>query len=370
MKYVKFTIFGILGLLLFACLLELAIRAFSPYPLLPPIFGYQPFTTIQTYNNREGCSKTSTFSTNQWGFRGPTRLFSYRNTYRIFLMGNSATICRNIDDSATWGAVLQDELRVVKPSVDVYNTGISAITTTSYVFILDKYLTKLKPDAVVFFTGTCDLGMTFRYVRKNTGSLIDAIIQKKASPSISKPDQWLMMHSRLVLSVYVLHRFFTRKVETQDFRSMNLPSPIQEKITPSDSLPCDDTLLYWLPYFEENIKKQITICKSRNTLPVFVFAPAKYSCDSINANTPMAKFRTSNNHIIVLSSCKVAKLYDQLEKSMHLICKENNVPYIDMNARINHADSCFIDETHFSNIGNKVMGHALADFIMPLICKQ
>ncbi len=61
----------------------------------------------------------------------------------------------------------------------------------------------------------------------------------------------------------------------------------------------------------------------------------------------------------------MSMLYAKFEQSLSQLCRQYHAPFIDLNARLNHDPSCFFDETHFTDYGNRIVGNDLADSIAP-----
>jgi|WetSurMetagenome_2_1015567.scaffolds.fasta_scaffold53907_2 hypothetical protein len=361
---IRSTVLVLGTLVLLALLLEVFTRFLFPYPLFPPVFDYKPFTSQHILVNREGCGKAGTLTTNQWGFRGPVRFFSYGKFMPVFVVGNSATLCRNITDTLVWTYRLQTGLRSKGIRADIYNAGIGAITSASYVYLFDKYISQLYPKAVLFYMGTRDLDINLSGSRRNFGNVIDKNFVAKSIPTTLP--QRLLAYSSLSRACYAAWRLLTGRVEVVDYRSAALSPQDSCRLTPSDSVPPDDSLLPWFKNYRENIQTLVTLCRRNSVTPIFVFAPAAYTCDSPAANTPSARFKFMER-TIVLSSCKMALLYERLGSSLFEICKDNNVACIDLNSRIKSIPSCFIDETHFSEKGCAVIGYELCEFVAPLL---
>jgi hypothetical protein len=352
------------AILLLPIVLEFSLRLILPYQLLPPVFDYPPFYVQKNIQLRKGCDSVATCTFNQWGFRGPCRLFRYKKSIRIFLIGSSSTLCSDNSDTATWGYVLQQRLRRIEPRVDVYNAGMRGITTEVYAAILDKYILQLHPDAVVFLTGSTDLYENLHTQGRLQGNMWDNHFLRRTKPSST--GKWLLAHSRVAQVINVIKRWHNRDIDVRDNRAMNLPPDITDPLTPADSLPSDDSILVRFPRFKESVEKVMDLCRDRDVLPVFAFEPVTYSCDGGNKTLPMAKFRIGTRRF-VLSTCKGAMLYERYEKSLSELCARHHVPLVDLNAILNHDPACFFDETHFTDYGNRIVGNLLADSIAPML---
>lgn len=106
-----------------------------------------------------GMSGTSTFTTNELGFRGPALVIpKERDEYRVFLVGGSTTQCLFIDDSRSPERVLQGLLEERMPGrrVRVYNAGVSGARSYDHVAIMAHRIAQLEPDLVIVFAGAND----------------------------------------------------------------------------------------------------------------------------------------------------------------------------------------------------------------------
>jgi lysophospholipase L1-like esterase len=106
-----------------------------------------------------GMSGISTFTTNEFGFRGPPLAIpKERSEFRVFLVGGSTTECMFIDDSRSPERVLQDLLQNCMPGhrVRVYNAGVSGARSYDHVAIVAHRIAQLEPDLIVVFAGAND----------------------------------------------------------------------------------------------------------------------------------------------------------------------------------------------------------------------
>jgi len=106
-----------------------------------------------------GLSDTSTFTTNNLGFRGDDiQRPKPSGEYRVFLVGGSTMECLIPDDSDSIDAVLERALRTkTQRRVEVYNAGKSGDRSDDHVAIISQRIMHLEPDLVVLFAGINDL---------------------------------------------------------------------------------------------------------------------------------------------------------------------------------------------------------------------
>ena len=106
-----------------------------------------------------GLSDTSTFTTNNLGFRGDDiQRPKPSGEYRVFLVGGSTMECLILDDSDSIDAVLERALRTkTQRRVEVYNAGKSGDRSDDHVAMISQRIMHLEPDLVVLFAGINDL---------------------------------------------------------------------------------------------------------------------------------------------------------------------------------------------------------------------
>lgn len=107
-----------------------------------------------------------TFTTNQYGYRGPEFPFEKpAGTIRIMAVGDSYTFGVGAQDDETYSALLQQSLRQQGYPVEVINAGVGHASTVRHWDNLLRFHLKYNPDIVVLFFDLTDMGDDWSWER-------------------------------------------------------------------------------------------------------------------------------------------------------------------------------------------------------------
>ena len=81
-----------------------------------------------------------------------------------------------LDDSKTWPHLVQEDLRKGCPGAWVGNAGLDGHSSHGHVLLMDKVITKIHPDILIFLVGLNDLALSveFRDASTHVGTENDA----------------------------------------------------------------------------------------------------------------------------------------------------------------------------------------------------
>lgn len=109
---------------------------------------YEPRQDSQnSYNGPYGKYQ---ISINSLGLRGKKQSID-KEAYRILVIGGSNAMGANVNDNQTWPYKLEVKLNsLYEKKVQVFNASSYAFNLKQKVFFLEKYLSKIKPDLILF----------------------------------------------------------------------------------------------------------------------------------------------------------------------------------------------------------------------------
>jgi len=135
-------------------IIELYFRAFQPQAIVPRYVESSSYGIRKNIGNVDGLIITSEyrhgFHTNAQGFRG-TKEYAIpkpRGTYRVIVLGDSATLGHGVEDHETFSAILADGMMSRRP-IEVINMGVSGFGTAEELVQLQHIGWKYEPDLVV-----------------------------------------------------------------------------------------------------------------------------------------------------------------------------------------------------------------------------
>jgi len=99
-------------------------------------------------------------SNNSLGFRGPEPLPAGTKALTVIAVGGSTTEGFYLSDGKSWPERLGARLAASFPGAWVNNAGMDGHSTFGHKALLEDYIVKLKPRAVIFLTGLNDMGLS------------------------------------------------------------------------------------------------------------------------------------------------------------------------------------------------------------------
>jgi lysophospholipase L1-like esterase len=264
---------------------------------------------------------TPRLNTNSYGFRGPdVAVPKPKGVVRILCIGGSTTY-EGSDDSYTYPALLEEQLRARFPGrqIEVVNCGVEGLRTRNQFLHLPAYF-ELEPDLIIGYLGVNDIQHDVQEV------------------VIYDSPTWMRLAFKSTFFRYNLSWVFR---------------------------PSDDVLRQWLRNLTiTNIEglRRITARKGiRFALCSLAYAPYD-SC-------------TWQKRQFLDTTCDIsagifAKLASLLNEEIRGYCNENGLLYIPIAENITDSDY-LIDTCHLSDPGialkAKIIFHAIADYVAPAV---
>ncbi len=310
---------------------------------------------------------------NSYGFRAEqiTKQKS-KGTYRIFVLGGSTVLGRNVSFDKTAVGLLEKRLQKEYPDkkIEVINAGVDGYTTEHS---LIEYLFKIKdfdPDMIIMWHGINDFYYSCSPSERAVGPF--------------KPDysHFLGADAGMAFAHFQPQPFFQMKLLTYDFikKSVqdNLYSDlinIVKKNNPNQgiytattkNLQYDMTSYPSLASYKRNLQSFIDAAKSDHVVLILGDQPALYSMhlDSNAASTllipklhctlPDGKYPSLKSMITGIATYNDA---------MKLIANKNDVPYVELAENMPKNGDYFIDDVHYTEKGNEKMAELLGGFIV------
>lgn len=343
--------------------LEFAVRIVSPPPPFGSSFDLRPYKQLELHPNLPGVSETVRHTANKWGMRGEDPPKAWDKALTIITVGGSTTQCFYLDDAKTWPHLVQEDLRRGCPGAWVGNAGLDGHSTHGHVLLMDRVLSKLHPDIVIFLVGVNDLALSIAY--DNSGSPFDN--HWKAKMAGGGWRGW-MEHSRLfqILSIWkrvlVDGVLVVNKVGHHRYHVV----PMQGK---EDALPDSGLGLPSLAPFLHNVDSLAQAAKALGIRPIFLTQPGLFAegppWDSIEGG--MSFVETSRYRISASTEARLLRLFN--EKLLEH-CLSLGIECLDLGARIPHDSAYFYDDYHFTERGAEKVAGEVSGFLksLPRVC--
>jgi len=353
MKLIKVIVFNLLLLLV---LMEFALHIYNPFPATVKgerIILRANYETLTINKVNPKLPPEILVSKNAIGFRGPNP--DADAEYKIIAVGGSTTECIESPDTSTWPYVLGEKLGQNFKNIWVNNAGLSGHSTFGHIILMEDYILKLKPDAVIFLVGVNDVG---RDIPDNFSLYND--FQQTTLHKIKE----FLYKSELISVSTNIYRFINAK-------RAQLVCDLDFDITKTDTLLLDP-LKYqeliqrnkaYLIGYEQRLIKLMDLCIENGITPVLVTQPALYG-DSIDPATQvdLSKVKVGEYNGKTLWEC--LELYNNITRK---VSSAKNIPLIDLAHLLPKNSDYFTDYVHYTPLGNQlisdIMKPVLADVI-------
>lgn len=302
-------------------------------------------TDVSTYVRDEGTGLTllrpnhtsggseQTVRSNSFGLRSPDiALLKPLETFRIVVLGASTVMgAYAVDNDRTFPAFLQQELARVAPNLhaEVINAGVVGFDLRQQAQLFDRLLARFKPDLTIVYPGTNDFA---RYCRMSEG-----VERMRPQPliSVSLPN-WLLSVELLLKNTVALRDVPTGTSRVLDASSLDLT------------------------VYRESLSHLFKILQ-RHKAPVLIVTNVR----SYRPEQPLAEQETLSTTARFYNSCfdlqGLHVLYDRHNAAIESVAGNFGVPVFHLDEVVPGGKAYFVDASHLSERGNRLVGTWLAD---------
>lgn len=342
-------------LLLVVALLEVGMRIVSPGSVFHASFDLRPHVRVTLESDLPGVMSGGTYSTNRWGMRGEEPPEDWDSWTTVICVGGSTTQCFELDDSRTWPALLQRNLRDSEPRTWVGNGGLGGHGTRGHLVFMDEVIDVTRPDIALFLVGANEMVI---YNGMGPG--------RQANLGTFQPNLgwWLFCNSRIVQIAYSLKKSVIDEVPVQGtdwaqgFNSIPFEGP--EAPTPDDL----HELMVDPDFTRNNVRELIEKARAMGVTPVFLTQPLAFD-DTEYWRGIFGDFLwkiEEPDHI--LSAATVWRMLDTLNQDVLDVCAEEGVACYDLASAVPHDLSYFYDGTHLNDAGAALVADSVAAFMI------
>jgi lysophospholipase L1-like esterase len=300
--------------------------------------------------------KTTTFTINNYGFRGDELIVPKpTNEYRIFAIGGSSTESLYIDDEDVWTHVLQENLNKGNDStaVKVYNAGKSGDNIQDHLAMLSHRIIHLQPNEVIVFCGINDV--TRLMLDKNP---LKFNLTKKDEAAVS----FVNMLGVFMYEFQIPRRlYYAFKSEEKVLESIEIQSNYQKKVKKTQARPVENQLPETdYGNYSNKLKSLIGICQANDIK--LIFATQVVTWDTDEETLKKWHWMTSRGGIRY-NAIKLQQKVDSINAITVNQGKQFNIPVFKTDSIISKTSMYLYDDCHFNPAGSKKMGDELAKFI-------
>jgi lysophospholipase L1-like esterase len=329
-------------LIIFTCLAaEILLRIYNPFAtsVTGDRITLHTNTEVLIKNDigNNGLDKETLLKRNSLGFRGAEPPENFREYLTIVTVGGSTTECLFVPEEKTWPGLLLQQLQAADGKVWLNNAGLNGHSTYGHLKLMKDYIVKLQPDYCLFLIGCNDVNRT-----DLTSS--DSTINDEYQDFMMK----LAKHSRLAnVSLNFYRHYLARKRELVNDRNFSLTGK-EKRIIDSNTMQVQlDRQAVIAKQFRSRVQQLVQVCREAGIEPVFITQPCLLgdtTDDVTGVSMGTFPFNEGNGRL----TWEILQLYNDETRS---ICKEANVPVIDLAAQLPKSSRYFYDVYHFNNEG-------------------
>lgn len=282
-------------------------------------------------------------SNNSLGFRGPELPADPSKVLTVIAVGGSTTEGFYLSDGKSWPERLGARLAASFEGAWVNNAGMDGHSTFGHKALLDSYLLKLRPKAVVFLTGLNDMGLS-------SASRFDRLLtENRERPLPARALVWAAGHSR-VFSLAQNLLLYSRAIKAGlvhaelDLKTMKTAEPSPEQAAGSLKRHSEGAAAFAL-----RLGNLVKLCRDNGIEPVLATQPllCGKGKDPVTG-ADLEKLATSDEYINCAGQWKALELYNAETRRLG---RELKVTVSDLAANLPKDSRYYYDISHFTAEG-------------------
>lgn len=296
-------------------------------------------------------------SQNSLGFRGQEPPANWGESTTVITVGGSTTQCYYLSDDKTWQSEVDRLASAACDGFWINNAGLDGHSTFGHQVLLRDYITKLKPDYVLFLVGINDIGRADR-------SRFDATMQNSEARSAAGRAKALAKRSELLSlcrNLYRYHQARKKGVTHQQVDVSQLPTVQISQTQKADLLAQHRNM--FLAGYQLRLERLVQTCKAGEITPVLMTQPllVGFGVDKDSgADLAAVEYDNTNGDV----GWAVLELYNDILRD---VAQEQEVELIDLAALLEKRSRYFYDFTHYTNEGAKRVGELVAERLASII---
>lgn len=342
-------------------LLELVLRIYNPFQFR--IRGNQillPIKLEQTIRNDINPKLDSliTNTRNSIGFRGSEPPADWQNQLTLVIVGGSTTECHFLSDQHTWPYLLEKQLNGSFNKLWINNAGLDGHSTFGHQVMLNDYLVTLKPKVIVFLTGINDM--------ENGQPTFHDELNRKGGYSDFK--HFIFYNSEVLSTALNLVRGWrARKLNNVSSRALELEKGSHREISDAQ---IDKRISQQAPFllgYQKRLEQLIDTCRRYQITPVFLTQPTQFGqgIDPVTG-VDLETFDTGQD----MNGKCLAAVLEVYNNSLKNICRQRNVPVIDLEQQMPRNSLYYYDGFHFTNAGAEKVAEIVATGLQPILADK
>ncbi len=357
-----------LSLVIALTAIELALRVYNPFgfrikgnKVILPVNKNE----VRPHPNARKLDRILTVHRNSLGFRGaePPRDFSRYLT--LITVGGSTTECRELADDKTWPYFLEQKLKKDFQPLWLNNAGLSGHSTFGHAALMEDYISKIKPNVVIFLVGINEIGLAdLNAADKN----IAKGLSLSSFRSLERFLAGMSDYSETAALLLNLKRYFFPKVEVAiTYNEIDLAAAPTLELTHQARLSLIKQYgEKFLQAFQSRLENLLQISRAHGIIPVLMTQPALYGevTDDVTG-VYLGKIRATK-HFNGAVAWEILELYNDVTRR---VGKEEQALVIDLARELPKSSRYYYDLNHFTNAGAEQVGEIAASQLRPFLAK-
>jgi lysophospholipase L1-like esterase len=357
-KWMRVVMYGIYIFIVVFFALEIILRIYNPFSLrlkgdkiVLPV--NQKLLIDNSVNPK--LDKQVVNTRNSLGFRGSEPPADWNNWVTIIAIGGSTTACHFLNDDKTWPWLTEKKLERSIDKVWVNNAGLDGHSTFGHEILLNDHVKKMHPDMILFLTG-------FNDQENDQPSFHDKMNTRGAYTDLK---HYLFENSEVLnLLLNVVRGWRAQKLTNVNNSMLELKG--QKSLVLTDAqiearLKSQDK---YLVSYRKRLSGLIDTCLANNIVPVMMTQPHQFGVgvDSLTG-VDLETFYIDEGQNGKSEWLRL-ELYNDVVREL---CKEKNVPLIDLARLVPKNSLYFYDYGHFTNEGAAVVAEVVSDSLVKII---
>lgn len=368
MNFIKKIAAIFFGVFLSLVLLEISLRIYNPFHFR--VKGnkiFLPINQTRVIKNEqiESLDKTIFYASNLLGFRGPNPPKDFNSTLTIVTVGGSTTESVYISEGKTWSDILSKRLKSNFGPLWLNNAGLDGHSTFGHIVLMEDYLSRIKPKAIIFLVGANDIG------RFSRGMFDENNI--RFTLNFRSTRYFLLSLARNFEVMDLMHNAYRwAKAYRSDLShgSLNLREPKTSLVTKAEKHSILENHRHFLNGYRNRLMELIRLSKSIGAEPIFITQPMLLG-DARDPTTgvDLGHLRTTIpgeiGNIIKANGKLIWQVQELYNDVLREISIEEKTGLVDLARKLPKNSEFFYDNFHFTNAGSRKVAQILYEALCP-----
>jgi lysophospholipase L1-like esterase len=283
--------------------------------------------------------------------------------FRVICIGGSTTECYGLDLHDSWPGVLQTLLQKEygdKKKVSCANLGVVDTPLKTYLATLAHYGIHLQPDVAILLVGVNDLGLGVKFPDDPT---FEVSFDPFSRNNLGSSPEWqnvLATRSQLGRHLRLLVKprepLWPRKDDPRFFAG-HTRSPAS----------CDAVDLSFtfdpaaVRQYAANLRSAAGVCQSNGCRLLVLTGPTLWRTDKMTdeeLEQLWVRPKRGANRVLAAATCR--RMLDARNEMTRSVCREANIPCLDLAAMVPSSLEYFYDDVHFNVAGARFVAGKIA----------